>query len=154
MLPRALTKYEFFISKINYKSLNSKRKEAYNYQKVSGVLAEYGFLTILLSDDWEGADFLALHNSGETLKIQLKGRLYFSKKYFGKNLWICFYDKDSWSWFLYPHDEVFDLVTNLNIILNTDSWNLKGEYHIVKLSKKLSELLKIYKLDNSSLTPP
>ena len=84
MLTRALTKHEFLFQKINYKSLNSKRKEAYNYQKVSGVLAEYGFLTIRLSDDWEGADFLALHISGETLKIQLKGRLYFSKKYFGK----------------------------------------------------------------------
>ena len=144
----------FIFQKVAYESLNAKRKEAYNFQKVSGVLAEYGFLTILLSDDWQGADFLALHNSGETLKIQLKGRLHFSKKYYGKNLWICFYDKDSWSWFLYPHDEVFDLVTNLNIILNTDSWNLKGEYHIGKLSKKLSELMKIYKLDSSNLIPP
>lgn len=143
----------FLFQKVDYNSLNSKRKEAYNFQKFSGVLAEYGFLTTLLSDDWQGADFLALHNSGETLKIQLKGRLHFSKKYFGKNLWICFYDKDSWGWFLYPHDEVFDLVTNLNIILNTDSWNLKGEYHVGRDSKKLSELLKIYKLDNSSLTP-
>ncbi len=142
----------FSFQKVNYMSLNSKRKEAYNFQKVSGVLAEYGFLTILLSDDWEGADFLALHISGETLKIQLKGRLFFSKKYFAKNLWICFHDRENW--FLYPHDETFDQVKNLNIVTDTDSWNLKGEYHRGKLSKKLSELMKIYILDSSSLIPP
>ena len=152
MLTRALTKHEFLFQKINYKSLNSKRKEAYNYQKVSGVLAEYGFLTIRLSDDWEGADFLALHISGETLKIHLKGRLYFSKKYFGKNLWICFHDKGNW--FLCPHDEAFELVNHLNNISNTDSWNLKGVYHFPDLSKKLSELVKIYILHSSSLIPP
>jgi hypothetical protein len=43
--------------KVSYESLNSKRKEAYNFQKVSGVLAEYGFLTIRLSDDWKGQIF-------------------------------------------------------------------------------------------------
>lgn len=138
--------------KINYESLNSKRKEAYNFQKVSGVLAEYGFLTIRLSDDWEGADFLALHVSGETLKVQLKGRLHFSKKYLGKDLWICFHYEGSW--FIYPHDEAFELVRSLNIISDADSWNIKGEYHIGKLSRKLSELVKIYMLDSSSLIPP
>ena len=142
----------FLFQKVNYKSLNAKRKEAYNFQKISGVLAEYGFLTIRLSDDWEGADFLALHISGETLKVQLKGRLFFSKKYLEKDLWICFHEKGTW--FLYHHDKVFERVKDLNIITDTASWNIKGEYHRGELSKKLSELMKDYKLDSSSLIQP
>lgn len=139
----------FLFQKVKYESLNPKRKEAYNFQKVSAVLAEYGFLTIRLSDDWGGADFLAVHLSGETLRIQLKGRLYFSKKYSGKDLWICFHYRQNW--YLYPHDEAFNEVKNLDIISDTDSWDIQGTYHIGKLSKKLSQLMKIYILDNSSL---
>ena len=116
------------------------------------MLAEYGFLTIRLSDDSEGADFLALHISGETLKVQLKGRLFFSKKYLEKDLWICFHEKGTW--FLYHHDKVFERVKDLNIITDTASWNIKGEYHRGELSKKLSELMKDYKLDSSSLIQP
>ncbi|MBX9675544.1 MAG: hypothetical protein K2V71_02940 [Methylotenera sp.] len=142
----------FLFQKVNYESLNAKRKEAYNFQKVSGVLADYGFLTIRLSDDWGGADFLAVHISGETLRIQLKGRLHFSKKYFEKDLWICFHD--TLNWYFYPHNEAFERVKNLNIISNTDSWDIQGVYHRGKLSKKLSQLMKMYILDNSSLIPP
>ena len=68
--------------KIIYSKLNSRQKENYNYQKVSSVLADYGFQTIKLSDDWKGADFLAQHTDGKTsLKIQLKSRLTLDKKY-------------------------------------------------------------------------
>lgn len=72
--------------KIAYESLNARQKESYNFQKVSAALADYGFITIKLSDDWHGADFIAQHLSGETLKVQLKGRLSFYKKYQGKDL--------------------------------------------------------------------
>ncbi len=50
--------------KIEYKNLNVKQKESYNYQKVSALLADYGFIIIKLDDDWQGADFLALHIDG------------------------------------------------------------------------------------------
>ena len=53
--------------KIRYQDLNSRQQESFNYQKISGVLADYGFVTIRLSDDWKGADFLAQHIHGETL---------------------------------------------------------------------------------------
>ncbi len=67
---------------IDYKKdLNARQKENYNFQKISAVLADYGFVTLRLSDDWNGADFIALHKSGESLRVQLKARLSFSRKY-------------------------------------------------------------------------
>ena len=45
------------LSKINYSDLNSRQKEIFNFQKVAGVLADYGFNCIKLADDWQGADF-------------------------------------------------------------------------------------------------
>ena len=47
--------------RVDYDSLNAKQQEAYNFQKVSAVLADYGFNCIKLTDDWNGADFLACH---------------------------------------------------------------------------------------------
>jgi len=92
-------------SHVAYSSLNARQKENYNYQKVSAVLVDYGFVTLRLSDDWQGADFLAQHVDGETLiKFQLKGRLTFSEKYRGKDLYIAFHDNGAWN--LFPHDEV------------------------------------------------
>ncbi len=93
--------------KIQYSKLNAKQKENYNFQKVSAILADYGFVTIRLSDDWEGADFLAYHIDGlQQLKVQLKGRFEINKKYKDKHVWICFpYDQ---SFYIYPHDEALN----------------------------------------------
>jgi hypothetical protein len=52
------------LKKIQYKDLNSKQKEIYNFQKVAAILAAYGFNCIKLADDWQGADFLAYHKDG------------------------------------------------------------------------------------------
>ena len=52
--------------KIKYGSLNNRQKESYNFQKVSSILAEYGFVTMKLNDDWQGADFIAQHIDGNT----------------------------------------------------------------------------------------
>jgi hypothetical protein len=61
--------------KIKYSLLNARQKENYNFQKVSSVLADYGYTCIRLSDDWNGADFIATHTSkNEILRIQLKAR--------------------------------------------------------------------------------
>ena len=68
-------------------SLSGKQREAYHFQKVSALLADYGYQTIKLSDDWCGADFIAQHLDGTFIKVQLKGRLTVSKKYEGKELW-------------------------------------------------------------------
>lgn len=61
---------------VDYRMLNARQQENYSYYKVSAVLAECGFSTMRVSDDWQGADFIAQHIDGETfLKVQLKGRL-------------------------------------------------------------------------------
>src|SRR6266404_4854846 len=90
--------------KIAYGDLNARQKENFNFQKVSAVLAEYGFVTLRLSDDWQGADFIALHVSGEVLRVQLKSRLAFYRKYEGKGLHVAFADGETW--YLYSHDEL------------------------------------------------
>jgi hypothetical protein len=67
------------LTKIDPTNINSRQKENYNFLKVSAVLADYGFNTMRLSDDWQGADFIAVHIDGETfLKVQLKSRLGFN----------------------------------------------------------------------------
>ncbi len=38
--------------KILYRDLNSRQKEIYDFQKVSSILAEYGFAKIKLNNDW------------------------------------------------------------------------------------------------------
>ena len=68
------------LKKILYSDLNSRQKEIYNFQKVAAALADYGFNCIKLSDDWQGADFLAYHKDGQdTLRVQLKSRLFIGK---------------------------------------------------------------------------
>jgi hypothetical protein len=60
------------LTRINYPDLNPKQQESYNYHKVSARLADYGYSGILLADDYQGADFLAMHIDGTILKVQLK----------------------------------------------------------------------------------
>jgi hypothetical protein len=118
--------------KVDYENLNSRQQENYNFQKFSAIFAEYGFNCIRLSDDWQGADFIAIHVDGGFLKIQLKGRLTFDKKYQDKDIWISFfYDGNR---YLFPHDEV--LYKFIEEIKDTVSWKKKGNYHYPKLSKK------------------
>lgn len=89
------------LKRVAYEDLNSRQQEGFNFQKVSAILADFGYVTIRLTSDWSGADFIAQHLDGVNfLKVQLKGRLTFSKKYCHKDLYICFRDKDHW--YLYP----------------------------------------------------
>jgi len=37
------------LSRIEYNTLNAKQKENFNFQKVSAVLADFGFMTLRLS---------------------------------------------------------------------------------------------------------
>ncbi len=130
---------------VNYKKLNSKQQEAFNFQKVSAVLAGYGFSTIRLTSDWYGADFIAQHFDGTTfLKIQLKGRCSFYKKYEKYDLFICFPHEDEW--FVYPHDELLRTVLSETNIGNTSSWKNDGGYSFPGLSVKLRKLLEPYRL--------
>jgi hypothetical protein len=125
--------------------LTSKQKEAYHFQKISAVLADYGFQTIRLSDDWCGADFIAQHLDGSFLKVQLKGRLTVNKKYEGKDLWICFPNQDAW--YIYPHDKILDVLLKKKSNPIRKTYQELGEYHFPSLSKELINLLKNYKLN-------
>ena len=138
--------------KIEYQALNSRQKENHNFQKVSALLADYGFITIKLSDDWQGADFIAHHINGETyLKIQLKGRLTVDTKYKNKEIWICFNHNNIW--YLFPHDGFLKwALANLNIG-NTKDWQnsddfekVQGAYSWPSLSRKALNWLNDYAL--------
>jgi hypothetical protein len=128
-----------------YDSLNSRQQENYNYQKLAGVLADFGFITHRLSDDWNGADMIAQHINGDSfIKIQLKGRLTFSKKYQGKDIWIAFRKYDNW--YLYPHDAVMDVALSVTNIANTDSWTGAGAYSFPEIPDALVSTLLEYKI--------
>ncbi|MEK7637269.1 MAG: hypothetical protein AAB402_02685 [Patescibacteria group bacterium] len=136
---------ETSFQKIVYSKINSKQQENYNYQKVSAILADYGFNTLRLSDDWQGADFIAIHINGKDfLKVQLKGRLTFEKKYLGKDIWICFPYQNSW--FLYPHDTLLRTIGNKMNFTNTKSWREKHGYSWNSLSSFQRVKLSKYKI--------
>lgn len=121
------------LQRIRYDDLNKKQREVYNFQKVASLLAEYGYNCIKLADDWEGADFLAYHKDGQTLRVQQKGEgLSIYKKYCGKGLYITFRVRGHW--YLARHDE---LVERLAKHQDTESWKSKGVWRIPKPSPEL-----------------
>ena len=132
-------------NKINYKDLNPKQQENYNFHKISAVLADYGFTTIKLYDDWKNADFIAQHKDQKIfLKVQLKSRFSIDKKYMNKDMYICFQVKDGV--YLYPHDEAVQFVLNNSKVGETKSWKKEGIYNWPTLTKKYEDYLKSYKL--------
>jgi hypothetical protein len=134
------------LKRVAYEDLNSRQQEGFNFQKVSAVLADFGYVTIRLTSDWSGADFIAQHLDGVSfLKVQLKGRLTFAKKYCEKGLFICFRDKDHW--YLYPHDEVLEKILEEGLLTGTSSWDQKGGYDFPYLTPRLKTALKPYLLE-------
>jgi hypothetical protein len=131
------------LSKISYASLNSKEKEDYNFQKMSGILADYGFTTIRLNNDWNGADFIALLGNGKTYRVQQKGRIYFSPNYENKDVWIAFIDRKSKFELLYlfPHDVILEKIPEIK---NTKSWKDYKYYSFSQITEKLRILLTDY----------
>ena len=88
-------------NKINYLHLDSKAKESYNFAKIAAILADYGYESLWLNNDSNGADFLANHAT-HTLRLQLKGAIAFAEKYKYKDIYIVFkYEDGLW---LYEHD--------------------------------------------------
>ncbi len=115
------------LKKIAYSKLNSKQKEIFNFQKVAGLLADYGFNCLKLSDDWQGADFLAYHKDGtHTLKVQLKSRVTIEKKYQNQSLYMAFPLNNTW--YLIEHDGLVALAKNHTNWLTSKSWRTGGMY--------------------------
>lgn len=97
--------------RVTYDDLNGKQQEIFNFQKASAALADYGFQCLLLADDWQGADFLAYHMvDGDTLKVQLKGRVTIMRNYIGKDLWIMCPARwfGDGAWLVIPHDVLLE----------------------------------------------
>ena len=136
------------MEKIEYRKLNARQKENYNFQKVSAVLADYGYITFRLSDDWQGADFIALHISGDVLRVQLKSRLAFGTKYQGKGLHIAFPHEEHW--YLYSHDELLPRVLSVTNIGTTKSWLERGGYSFAGLSSELLQELAPYRISGEA----
>ena len=129
--------------RIKYRDLNSRQKENYNFQKVASELADYGFNCMWLNDDWQGADFIACHVDGHTfIKVQLKGRLTFNKKYNGKDIWVTF--NQNGQWYVYPHDQLQDELLDLELMAGSESWDTRGSYSWPNLPKHITKHMKQY----------
>jgi hypothetical protein len=140
------------LRKVEYRTLNARQKENFNFQKVSAILADYGFATMRLSDDWQGADFIAQHIGGEVLRVQLESRLAFYKKYRKKCLYIAFGERDAW--YLYPHDELFDVVLRKTNIGKTLSMRERGGYSFASIPGALRPLLDAYRISGDTKPKP
>lgn len=133
-----------FLEKIKYSILKSKQQENYNFHKASALLADYGFNSIRLTDDWNGADFIAVHIDGRSaLKIQAKGRMSFSKKYQDKNLYIFFFESDRP--YLVSHDDLLKDILSLGKIASINKWP-KGDRNWSKIPKAYKKLVENHNL--------
>lgn len=140
---------------IVYRDLNARQKENYNFLKLSAVLADFGFITLRLSDDWQGADFIAQHIDGKLfLRVQLKGRLTFQKKYLDKKLHVAFYDDLNDEWYLYPHDELLQQTLTEDEMGSSESWMIKGNYSYPWLSQEMRTRLAPYKIPKKIADKP
>ena len=134
------------LQRIDPKKLNGKQKEIYNFQKSAALLADYGFNCIKLTDDWQGADFLADHFDGKTtLRVQLKARVTIDKKYVGQNLWMNF--PSGGTWYLVPHDKLVEVIGKTTNWLNTSSWQEHGAYSSANPSPKLIQQLRPFAVE-------
>ena len=112
---------------VAYATLNSRQRENHNFQKVSAALADYGYVTLRLSDDWQGADFIAQHIDGQTfLRVQLKSRMGVARKY--------------------RHRGLLEYLLAERGIGHTVSWAANGEYTQPAPGKKELEFLHRYRL--------
>ena len=125
------------LEKISYSELNSKQKENYNFHKVAAALADYGYNSLRLNDDWQGADFIAI-NGDNMMKIQLKGRFTVDKKYINKSIYIAFIENGIIK--LYAHDQAV-LLLPVNI-KNSKSWLENGGYSWGQTPKIYNSIIK------------
>lgn len=134
---------------IEYKNVTARQKENYNFAKVSSRLADYGYSCSRLTDDWDGADFIAVHIDGSIRKVQLKSRVYFRERYSRKELWIVFCDGDDV--YFFPHDKLLSKFISIGAInTESDSWRVHGWWSWPKIPTTcLCHVIK-YRLDRPS----
>ena len=124
------------LTKVSYKDLNSKQKENYNYHKVASALAEYGYDSMRLNNDWEGADFISVKGD-DMIKVQLKSRFTISKKYSNKKIWIAFIENGIV--YLYDHDLIVENLTDTT--RKSKSWSVNKNYSQMPVPKVYIDLM-------------
>ena len=130
------------LKRIIYSKINAKAQEMFNFQKASAKLADYGFTTMWLYNDWQGAHFIAIHVDGVIIiKVQLKGRLSFNREYIGKDIFICF--RTDGEVYLYPHDLILEQIEHR---IADRTWNTMGKWSSPRLTKENKRLLEPYLL--------
>ena len=138
---------------VDYSKINARQKEWLNFTHISAILADYGFVTHRLFDDWNGADFLAERKGEDPLRIQLKSRLWVNTKYRDQKLCICFRDRNSNRWYLFGHDDFLEwALTNLEIG-RTAGWSdaddfrlASGAYSWPGISQRIQKWLEVYEI--------
>ena len=132
---------------IEYETLSGKEQESYNASKLSAVMSDYGYLECarINGDKW-GADLLFYRAAdADVKKVQLKGRVTFSKHYAGKDLYVAYPDVDGW--YMYPHDSLVEQASKFSSWTETMSWfRPDGGYSWGAAPKWLIKLLKPWKI--------
>lgn len=143
-----LTRFE----PVPYSSLNSRGKENRNFAKVSAVLCDYGFATVRLSDDYRGADFLAIHANGTILRCQLKGRISIATKYLeARDLWIVFpapNRDDGDAFYVVQHDVLVAIIGEATPALESAFWKRSGSWSTARPSKRILDALEPFLYEN------
>jgi hypothetical protein len=140
-------------SKIDYSQLNAKQQEVHNFHQIAARLAQYGYATYPIRDDWNGGDMIARHMTDtgrQTLTIQIKSRVTFGRKYQNKGLWIGFPLRETI--YVYPHDDVLASYEKLRKtkgqpLDDSGAWSEGGLVHWAKPTKDLLAILAPYRLD-------
>lgn len=139
------------LTPIAYTDMISFQKEAFNFHKVATRLVACGYQSTWLgkaqkNTAWEGTDFLAMRfDKTHVIKVQLRSRMTIDKKYIGKEIYIAFHHGDDC--YLFPHDEIMELVLVHTGVGTTDSWRDKGKYSWLQPSGWALEILAPYKID-------
>jgi hypothetical protein len=138
------------LMRIDYDDLKPRQQENYNFHKLAARLADFGFSAIRLTDDWKRADFVAQHKDGETfLKVQLKGRLTFAKKYREKELYIAF--PEDGEWYVFPHDELLSEAKQETNMVNTSAWQDGGVFSWPQIPDDMQDPLEPHKVGGDDL---
>ncbi len=135
------------MERIKYAALNSRQKESYNFHKVAAILADYGYASLWLNDDYRGADFIAV-GVVDVMKVQLKSRFTVDKKYVGKSIFVAAPIQKSW--YLYPHDATVQFLQERHVYVGSASWNENGGYSVLTPGQQIIDFLSQYKLDDST----
>jgi hypothetical protein len=139
-------------SKVEYGRLNGRQQEVHNFHQIAARLAQYGYATYPIRDDWNGGDMIARHmldSRKPTLTIQVKGRMTFAKKYLEKDLWLAFPFKEMV--YVFPHDLVLRRYLALrkakrSPLDNNNSWAKGGLVSWRRPTADILEILKPYTL--------